>query len=249
MISLFRRKTKSYGNVLPITVDMHSHLLPGIDDGCKSFDESIELIKELVDLGYKKLICTPHIMGDFYRNTPKIILEKLDQLNDIIKQLGINIELRAAAEYYLDESFIERIRKEEKLLCFGKEKYVLFETSYMNASPHIENTIFMLQSLGYTPVLAHPERYVYLFENYNKQLHKLHDKGVLFQVNINSLSGYYSRPSKKIAEYLIDEDLVSFLGTDMHGKRHFESLLKSRETNHYKKALSQELLNNKLLEE
>ncbi|WP_291725989.1 tyrosine-protein phosphatase [Bernardetia sp.] len=249
MISLFRRKAKSYGNVLPITVDMHSHLLPGIDDGCKSFDESIALIKELIELGYKKLICTPHIMGDFYRNTPEIILGKLDQLTDIINQLGLDIELGAAAEYYLDESFVERIDNAEELLCFGKEKYVLFETSYMNASPHTENVIFMLQSLGYTPVLAHPERYVYLFENYNEQLHKLHSKGVLFQININSLSGYYSRPSKKIAEYLIDEELVSFLGTDMHGERHFKSLVKSRETNHYKKALSQELLNNKLLEE
>lgn len=248
MISLFRKRPKSYGNLLPITVDMHSHLLPSIDDGCKSFDESIELIKKLIDLGYKKLICTPHIMGDFYRNTPEIILGKLDQLNDIIKQLGLDIELGAAAEYYLDESFMKRINKSEELLCFGKEKYVLFETSYMNASPHLENVIFMLQSLGYTPILAHPERYVYLFENYNEQLHKLHKKGVLFQVNINSLSGYYSRPSKKIAEYLIDEELVSFLATDIHGQRHYNSLLKSRETNHYKKALSQELLNNKLLE-
>lgn len=248
MISLFRRKTKVYGNVLPLTVDMHSHLLPSIDDGCKSFDESIALIKELIALGYKKLICTPHIMGDFYRNTPEIILGKLDQLRGIINELGLDIELGAAAEYYLDESFMKRINTAEELLCFGKEKYVLFETSYMNASPHLDNVIFMLQSLGYTPVLAHPERYVYLFENYNELLHKLHDKGVLFQVNINSLSGYYSRPSKKIAEYLIDEDLVSFLGTDIHGKRHFESLLKSRETSHYKKALSQPLLNNKLLE-
>ncbi len=249
MISLFRRKSKSYDNVLPITVDMHSHLLPGIDDGCKSFDESIELIKELIDLGYKKLICTPHIMGDFYRNTPEIILGKLHQLNHIIQQLGLNIELGAAAEYYLDESFMERIDKEEELLCFGKERYVLFETSYMNASPHIENVIFRLQSMGYTPVLAHPERYVYLFENYTELLLQLHNKGVLFQVNINSLSGYYSRPSKKIAEYLIDEKLVSFLGTDMHGHQHFQSLLKSREKKHYKKALYQELLNNKLLED
>ena len=249
MISLFRRKVKTYGSLLPITVDMHSHLLPCIDDGCKSFDESIELLKKLNDLGYKKLICTPHIMGDFYRNTSEIILEKLDQLTNIVNQLGLKVKLEAAAEYYLDESFIERIDKGEKLLSFGKEKYVLFETSYMNASPYIENVIFMLQSLDYIPVLAHPERYVYLFENYNKKLHEFHKKGVLFQVNINSLSGYYSRPSKKIAEYLIDEELVSFLGTDIHGHRHFEYLLESRETNYYKKALSQQLLNNKLLEE
>jgi len=248
MISFFRRKTKIYDKILPLTVDMHSHLLPSIDDGCKSLDESMEIIKQLIGLGYKKLICTPHIMGDFYRNTPEIIIEKLDQLNDKIKQVGLDIEVEAAAEYYLDESFMKRINKAEKLLCFGKEKYVLFETSYMNASPHLENVIFMLQSLGYKPVLAHPERYVYLFENYNEQLVDLHSKGVLFQVNINSLSGYYSRPAKKIAEYLIDQELVSFLGTDIHGKRHFESLLQSRETNHYKKALAQPLLNNKLLE-
>lgn len=248
MISLFRRKTKSYGNVLPLTVDMHSHLLPGIDDGCKTFDESIELIKELIDLGYKKLICTPHIMGDFYRNTPEIILNKLDQLTDIIQQLGLPIELSAAAEYYLDESFIKRIENEEQLLCFGEKKYVLFETSYMNASPYIDQVIFILFSLGYTPILAHPERYVYVFDNYD-ELHRLYDKGVLFQVNINSLSGYYSKPSKKIAEYLIDNQMVHFFGTDMHGERHLQSLKKSRETEHYLKALSQGVLNNQLLKE
>ena len=244
MISLFKRKIESYGSIMPLNVDMHSHLLPGIDDGVETYEQSVEVIKKFIELGYKKLIITPHIMGDFYRNTPEIILDKLDKLNDIIHQLGLDIELEAAAEYYLDESFIERLQKGERLLSFGK-KYVLFETSYMNASPHLTQAVFMMQSQGYKPVLAHPERYVYLFNDYSK-LHEWNEIGLLFQVNINSLSGYYSKPSKVLAEKLIDNKMVHFLGSDCHGDRHLKPMKDAREGSYYTKALKLDLLNNTL---
>ncbi len=246
MLSLFKRKFKLYGSIVPISVDMHGHLLPGIDDGCKTFEESVHLIKGFVELGYKKLILTPHIMGGFFPNTPEIIATKLDELRDIIRELGIEIQLEAAAEYYLDEHFMKLLAKSEPLLSFGKERYLLFETSYMNPSPYLNEAIFELQAKGYKPVMAHPERYVYLFED-SSLLYELAEKGVHLQVNINSLIGYYSKPSQQLAQRLIEDKIVSFLGSDCHGQRHYQALLKARETDHYYKAMQFGTLNNSLL--
>jgi tyrosine-protein phosphatase YwqE len=245
IFSLFKRKKSQADYASPLTADMHSHLLPGIDDGAADFDQSIALIQRMVDLGYKKLIMTPHVMGDFYKNTPEIIFDKLDKLSDIVKNVGLEIELGAAAEYYLDESFMERLQKQEQLLTFG-DRYVLFETSFMNPSPYTDSAVFQMQSLGYRPVLAHPERYTYFFDNPQK-LFELHEKGVLLQVNLNSLVGYYSKPSKLLAEKLIAERRVSFLGSDCHGERHLHALKEVQATDSYRKALGLELLNHSLL--
>lgn len=252
MLSLFKKKKTEQpqdGNksIDAVQVDMHSHLLPSIDDGSKSMEESIALVKSFVAMGYKKLITTPHIMSDFYRNTPEIIYDKLDKLNDIVKSLNLDIQISAAAEYYLDEGFVAKMEKEETLLSLDTEKkYLLFETSYMNSSPHFDYAVFLLQSQGYQPVLAHPERYVYLFDSFEK-LKKWYDKGILFQININSLAGYYSATSKSIAERLIDNKMVNFVGSDCHGERHFKVMKDTTSTTYYKKALKLDLLNNTLL--
>ncbi|MGF1533440.1 MAG: tyrosine-protein phosphatase [Bernardetiaceae bacterium] len=251
MISFFRSKKKQANpnqDLPPLLADMHSHLLPGLDDGAETVEQSLALLRHFEALGYQKLIMTPHVMGDYYRNTPEGIGEKLQFLRDHATQAGIQLDLEAAAEYYLDESFIERLEKQEDLLCFGGQKrYVLFETSYMNAFPQLEKVIFDLQTLGYTPVLAHPERYVYWFDR-PKDILKLPERGVLLQVNINSLTGYYSKPSKKIAEMLIDEGVVRFLGSDCHGERHIEVLKKARTLPTFQKALSLDLLNQTLID-
>ncbi|SFF23525.1 tyrosine-protein phosphatase [Thermoflexibacter ruber] len=246
MLSLFKKKKTIQVYSSTIQVDMHSHLLPGIDDGAKDFEHSIQLIQSFVAMGYKKLITTPHIMSDFYTNTPEIILDKLDKLNDIIKNLHIAIEIEAAAEYYLDEGFITKLERKEPLLAFGKHKYLLFETSYMNASPHFDYAVFLMQSQGYKPVLAHPERYVYLFDSLEKPK-QWYDKGVLMQLNINSLSGYYSTSAKLLAEKLIDNKMVNFLGSDCHGERHIQAMKNTVSLPYYQKALKLDLLNGTLI--
>jgi protein-tyrosine phosphatase len=245
VFSLFRPKEVNSSKVQPLTIDMHSHLLPAIDDGVQSYEQSIAIIQDFIALGYKKIITTPHVMGDFYRNTPEIILDKLDKLNDIIAAMQLPIEIEAAAEYYLDESFMERLNKKEKLLCFGSKKYVLFETSFLNPSPFINQAIFMMQTQGYKPVLAHPERYVYFFDNQDK-IAELHEKGCLLQINMNSLVGYYSKPSKIIAEKLIDNKMVSFLGTDCHNEKHLAATKETFKNSYFSKALKLDLLNNSL---
>lgn len=247
MISFFfkRKKQSETGAVAPLKADMHSHLLPGLDDGAEHLEQSLALVREFIALGYEKLVMTPHVMGDFYQNSPEAIREKLQLLRDAVHAQGLEIGLEAAAEYYLDESFVARLEAKEELLCFGKEKYVLFETSFMNSSPHFDTVVFKLQAAGYRPVLAHPERYVYLFDNYQK-LHELHERGVLLQINLNSLVGYYSKPSKTIAEKLIGDKLVSFIGSDCHGERHIAAMKHARAQEHYKKAMALEPLNHSL---
>lgn len=247
ILSLFKKKqVVEYASPeQQLRVDMHSHLLPGIDDGLKTIEESLEMLRKFAEMGYKKLIMTPHVMSDFYKNTPEIILRRLNALKAAAAKEQIDIELEAAAEYYLDEFVMEKLEKGEELLTFG-DRYLLFETSFINACAHLENAIFLMQSSGYKPVLAHPERYVYWFGKY-EEIVKIKEKGIDLQVNINSLMGYYSKSSKKVAEKLIDDGLVSFLGTDCHGERHMEQLEKARLLPHYHKAILKNLKNNSLL--
>lgn len=224
-------------------IDVHSHLIPGIDDGVQTLEESIEMIKALSALGFKKLITTPHIMSDYFRNTPEIILAGLETVRAEIQKQGIPIELDAAAEYYLDEEFINKI-KGEKLLTFGKN-YVLFEVSYINPPDTLSSIIFELIVHGYTPVLAHPERYPFWYNKF-EEYHRIKEAGVLFQLNTNSLVGYYGHPAKKIAERMIDENLIDFIGSDLHGQRHLNALQKVSAETYLSKLAAQGVRNNTL---
>ena len=205
--------------------DMHSHLLPGLDDGAETLAHSLDLLRDLQALGYRKLIMTPHIMGDFYRNTPATIGAALAALRTAAAAAGLHdVALEAAAEYYLDEWFGHKLAAEEPLLTFGGEKrYVLLETSYLNESFTFDETIFNLKAAGYQPVLAHPERYTYLYGRF-EELERIRATGVLLQVNLNSLAGYYSSGAKRVAEKLIDAGLVDMVGTDAHHARHATTL-------------------------
>ena len=228
-----------------IFADMHSHLIPNIDDGSKSLDESVDLIQSMKSLGYKKIITSPHIMGDFYKNTPEIILSGLTILKERLKVEHIDMQIEAAAEYYLDEWFIEKLNKGESLMTFGKN-YVLFETSYMNEPAQLHQAIFLMRTLGYTPVLAHPERYVYLYGDFSA-FKTIYEMDVLFQLNLNSLAGYYSKAAKQFAEKLIDNNMVDFVGSDCHGVRHLDVLKQVKQTSYYKKLAKLNILNNSLL--
>lgn len=227
-----------------IFTDIHSHLLPAIDDGSKTYEESIELLKKFISLGYKKVITTPHIMSDFYRNTPEIIHSKLQRLQKKLQEYQIDIQIDAAAEYYMDDWFIQQVNRKKPLLTFG-DRYLLFETSMMSKPNQFFDTIFKLQTQGYKPIMAHPERYTYL-QNDFKVAEKIHQKKVFFQININSLDGYYGKQEQKLAEKLIDKNMVSFVGSDCHGKRHLDCLHRVHQKKYYQKLKNISLLNNQL---
>lgn len=227
-----------------IHTELHSHLLEGIDDGVKTIDEAIFIIAEFEKMGISKIITTPHIMLDYYKNTPEIIANKLSELKIALKNQSINIQIEAAAEYYLDEGLMAKLEKEEPLLTFG-DKYLLFEMSYINQSAYLTSAVFALKSQGYKPILAHPERYPYLYAGIEKFI-ELYELGVLFQLNINSLGGYYEKQAQKFAQKLIDLKMVDFIGSDCHGIRHLDALKKTIGTEYYKKVLGLDLLNDSL---
>ncbi|MCF6352270.1 MAG: capsular biosynthesis protein [Cyclobacteriaceae bacterium] len=229
---------------ISLQTDVHSHLLPGIDDGVKTIEESIEVIKYLASMGFKKLITTPHIMSDYYKNTPEIIRAKLKEVKEAVTNNNIPVEIEAAAEYYLDEYFYNLIAEGKELLTFG-DNYVLFETSFTVEPLILKEVIFKLHSLGYTPVYAHPERYVYLQEK-KKLLNELIDQGLLFQLNALSLTGYYSKGVQKMAEKLIDRNAISFIGSDTHNMGQANFLKKAYASKYAHKLDTSNLLNHRL---
>ncbi|MFH1319981.1 MAG: CpsB/CapC family capsule biosynthesis tyrosine phosphatase [Bacteroidota bacterium] len=224
--------------------DVHSHLIPGIDDGAKTMDESINMIRELHLLGYKKLITTPHIMCDHQKNTKEGILWGLQKLREAVKKEDIPIDLESAAEYYADFDLEAKIEQND-LLTFG-DNYVLFELSFLNLPENLGRIIFKLHTSGYKPVIAHVERYAYWHNNFNAY-RQLKDADVLFQLNIPSLAGYYSPQIKKAAERLIDDDMIELLGTDCHSMNYIEFIKSSLTKKSLRKVLSSgKLLNNTL---
>lgn len=196
--------------------DMHSHIIPGIDDGAKTMADSLDMLRGMVALGYRKVITTPHIMSDGYPNTPAIILAGLERVRAAAQAENLPIQIEAAAEYYLDEQFDRYLA--EGLMSFGGDKrYVLFETSYVTKPLSLRNALFRMQSSHYTPVLAHPERYQYFWEgDAVSTIRELQESGVKMQVNIGSFVGRYSKQAAVLARQLVKEGLVDLLGTDMH---------------------------------
>lgn len=223
MFGLF--KSKSKGEKFDLSVlkaDMHSHILPGIDDGADTIETSLNLIRGMKELGYQKLIATPHIMWDMYKNTPEIINEKLQIVREAVKQEGIDITIEAAAEYFLDEHVEELLQKQERMLTISENK-VLVEFSMAFPSMNIKGILFEMQMQGYQPVIAHPERYVYL-QSDKAFYDELRNIGCLFQLNILSLGGYYGRAVNELAQYLLKNNFYTLAGTDLHHAIHLEAL-------------------------
>lgn len=219
MFGLFksREKTKKVRtfDYSALQVDMHSHVLPGIDDGAQTIEDSVFLVKKMIEVGIKKIIATPHIMIDYYRNTPETINGALAKLKEALVSEGIDIVIEAAAEHYFDETFEARV--DAGGLMIMKGNYVLFEFSFITKPPNMIPVIQKLLDKGYKPILAHPERYLYITID---ELRNLRSWGCSLQLNTISLTGYYGPEIKKIAESLVDAQLIDFISSDMHHPRH-----------------------------
>jgi len=236
MISIFKKAPRyTLEDFSTLAVDMHSHLLPGIDDGAPSMEHSLRLIGELYKLGYHKIITTPHIHSEYYPNTSEIIQQKLQEVRQALQVAQIPVDFHAAAEYYLDEHFESLLRRDEPLLCIHKN-YVLVEISFFGSPPKLENYLFDLQMKGYKPILAHPERYAY-FGGDLKAYKRFKDLGCLLQVNLLSLAGYYGKNCAETGQKLIKNGLVELLGSDLHHERHLQSLQSALENKSFAKLL------------
>lgn len=220
MLSIFKntsRYLKSTNQVIhnSILVDFHAKILPNLDDGIESIEQSIVILRELSEIGYKKVIATPHIMHGYYRNTPEKIEEAASIIREALKEKKINIDLQTSAEYYLDQWFLNELRQKRPLLSFGEahNRYLLFETPLINPPSFLFEAIELIKKAGYKPVLAHPENYIYLQKNF-EIIDELALNGVLFQINFSSLFNFKNGKAKKLAETIIEKHLASFIGTN-----------------------------------
>ncbi|MBD5358693.1 MAG: capsular biosynthesis protein [Bacteroides sp.] len=202
------KKLKDSGMFANFT-DWHSHILPGVDDGIPTIEDSIEVLKAYEELGFKRVWLTPHVMEDF-PNTPADLKVKFNELQTAWTG---NVELKLAAENMLDSLFEQRL-EDNDLLPIGDDKsYLLVETSYYTPPMDFENILDKIKAKGYHPILAHPERYRYMEE---KDYMRLKNKDVFFQMNFTSLVGGYGDTAKKKAEWLLDKGMINLLGSDVH---------------------------------
>lgn len=220
MLSFFKSKPYLKDLLAGNYVDIHSHLLPGIDDGAKSIADTSKLANSFQELGIAQFITTPHISHYVWNNSPEKIITKHRETKMQLEAENIQIPFQAAAEYFMDDWF-ENHFQNEKLLTL-KDNYVLVEMSYMNAPVQLYKILFDLQVAGYIPVLAHPERYLFYHKNFN-EYDKLKKAGCLFQLNLLATVGYYGTEVCKIADELLKKGLYNFAGTDVHHTKHIAS--------------------------
>ncbi|MCB0759402.1 MAG: histidinol phosphatase [Flavobacteriales bacterium] len=205
--------------------DVHSHFIPGIDDGAPTIEASMELLRAMHELGFQKVITTPHSMADGYKNPPEVILGGLEKVRRAVKEEGLSIEVEAAAEYYLDHALQEKIAAQQ-LLTFGTDM-VLFELPFISEPTVLLSIVFEMQTQGFRPVLAHPERYPYWHTDMGV-MEKLKDRHVLFQLNMIALMGAYGPAVKKAAERITDKGWYELVGSDCHSMKHIEALQAAR---------------------
>ncbi|HEY0978251.1 MAG TPA: CpsB/CapC family capsule biosynthesis tyrosine phosphatase, partial [Flavobacteriales bacterium] len=214
--------------------DVHSHFIPGIDDGSPTLEASIELIKAMHELGYTKVVTTPHVMADGFRNTPEIILGGLEKVRRELERQQIPVTIDAAAEYYLDHE-LEGLVQKRQVLTFG-DNLVLFELPFISEPAVLLSLIFSMQTQGYRPVLAHPERYPFWYTD-TSRLEQLKERNVLFQLNAIALIGAYGPAARKAAERMIDRGWYELLGSDCHGLDHVRALQVTREEPYLRKLM------------
>jgi protein-tyrosine phosphatase len=220
LFSLFNKKTRLRDLIPDGHIDIHSHLLPGIDDGSKSFADTMNLITSMQQFGFRQFITTPHVMKNVWENTASGIKTTLAETRQELAQAGNAAPLNAAAEYLLDNNFMELFRSEPLLTL--KDNYVLVEMSYLNAPIQLYDIIFEVQIAGYVPVLAHPERYSFYYSNFGEYT-KLKNAGCLLQLNLLSTVGYYGPGVFETAKKLLQAGMIDYTGSDVHHENHIRA--------------------------
>ncbi|HLW41227.1 MAG TPA: CpsB/CapC family capsule biosynthesis tyrosine phosphatase [Flavobacterium sp.] len=219
MLNFFKKNKKKLKEVIPQGfVDIHSHILYGLDDGAKTIEETKDLLQSLRSFGFEQFIATPHTTPLVWENTKEGIL---NQYENVCLQAELTPkDLRVASEYLIDDSFLKRL-EHERLLAL-KDNYVLIEMSYINPPIQLYEIIMELASQGYQPVLAHPERYNFYKNDYDS-FKRLKKAGCLFQLNLLSVTGYYGSGITEVADYLLKQNMYDFVGSDVHHQKHIQA--------------------------
>lgn len=245
MMSLFSRRRER--QPLFFSTDVHCHVIPGVDHGSPDISTSLELLERMSSWGIRRIVGTPHVTESVFVNDPETLAPAAALLHDAVVEKGISLDMAQSAEYRIDELFKEQAKAGR--LCPFPGNYLLVENSFMQEPWGLDNILFDLSVKGFKPILAHPERYLY-YHSRPERYRDLHNAGTLFQVNLLSLAGYHGKAEKRMAERLIAEDLVDFIGTDLHHHRHadtIEEYLASKEYRRHEELLSHRVLNDSLI--
>lgn len=230
----FFHKTKETRQLFFHT-DIHCHVVPGVDDGSPDVETSVELIERMASWGYTRIIATPHMTQDTFENTPDILDPALEKLQDALARRLPDFELTRSAEHRIDDFFFSQLEK--GLILPFPGNYILVENSFIQEPWNLDQTLFDLKIKGYKPIMAHPERFRYYQDN-RQRYKQLHDAGNLFQINLLSLSGYYGKATKQQAEWLINQGMVDFIGSDLHHHRHADSIEEYLASKDYRKLIN-----------
>lgn len=220
MFSIFNRKRRN-NDLSWMRVDMHTHLLPGLDDGSTSVAESIDMMRRLQQQGIEQFYGTPHVQDDIYPNDVARIQSSYQQLQASPQLNGMHIDY--AAEYNVEKSMLKQVLSSPDTLLPLADKYILLGMSYVSEDPLILPIVQKLLSIGYQPVLANVERYIYYHHDLS-MLTKLRDMGCLFQVSLLSCYGYYGSKEKQVVKNLLDKGMIDLLATDVHYERHVKAI-------------------------
>ena len=204
-------------------VDIHSHLLPGIDDGAKTIEDTISLLQQMKAIGFESIITTPHIITNIWDNTESSIQKKYEETINTLRDKNIQTTFSYAAEYMMDDNLTKKISN-SKLLTL-KDNFVLVEMSYICPPLQLFDILFELQLEGYKPILAHPERYLFYHNNF-QEFDKLKKSGCQFQLNLLSTVGYYGSKITETANELLNKGLIDFVGSDIHHQNHLDGFNK-----------------------
>lgn len=244
MLHYFKKKKKSSPFFPENYIDIHSHIIPGIDDGAKSVEESIALLQKMNELGIQNFVCTPHVMESVWENSSQKITSQFSELEQHLKNSNLkHLSVRFAAEYMLDQNFQQLLENKDILPI--KDNYILVEMSYLNPPINLYEMLFDIQIAGYQPILAHPERYKFLHSTFN-EYQKLKDAGCLFQLNLLSLSSYYGKDVNKIAIELLKKNMIDVASSDAHHQKHLATLEEITKNSKLHKLVQHVLENNKL---
>lgn len=207
-------------------VDSHCHILPGLDDGADSDDTAVAIAHLLISLGVKTVVATPHVISDIYPNTTAAIHEGVDHMRDVLRREGLPLDIVAGAEYYVETDFLNRIDRGD-VIAWGDERYVMFEAPLSQKPNMLEDVVFSLTSAGYTPVLAHAERYRYL-QNESGAIEHLRRMGLKLQVNHPSFHLPKTSTKGEMARRLYVKGMVDLFGTDIHKATQDDEVLAAR---------------------
>ncbi|MGB5820441.1 MAG: CpsB/CapC family capsule biosynthesis tyrosine phosphatase [Saonia sp.] len=225
MFHIFSKK-KFLVDYLENFVDIHNHILPGIDDGAKTVEDSSEIISGFSEFGVNNFVATPHIMHNYYPNTPETINDSLLRLkNELLKKQLKNVSIEASAEHMIDDNF-EMLLDTQNIMPLRSD-YLLVEMSYLQPPINFTEAIIKIASKGFYPILAHPERYAFLHQQY-KKYDQYKQQGILFQMNLLSLGEFYGKEVPKIALKLLEDGFIDYVASDIHNIRQLQSLKELR---------------------